>query len=432
VAIACPDCGTLLSFPPLPRRSTAVCLRCRHPIETTIGRSIDAALACTIATLALLPAVYTLPLLRAELLGQRSQSSLLAGVVQLWHHDWVTLTLLSVVFVIALPALRMLLLSFVLGALRLRLHPSWLGPAFRWAVWLDRWAMLDVFLVAVAVGYYYLTTIEHLNVTIQSGGHFLLAAGLLTMLSRATLDERTVWRAIGGETAARPDHRLVGCKTCGLLQSPSRRGAPCARCGARVRPRNHDAAPITAALLSAAFILFFPANICPMNTSDLLGERLQYTNFGYVLQLWHLGLWPLSGITFWTSILNPALLLAALGWCVLSVWRRSGRRLVLKTRLARLVSEAGRWSETGPLTIVFFVPLIDFGHLGAEAAGWGATAFVLMSLLTIAASVTFDPRLMWDAASRTGIAAHAEGGNHMSDPPSSPTLDHHGFGGTGA
>ena len=398
MAIACPDCGTLLSLPPLPRRSTAVCLRCQHPIETTTGRSVDAALACTVATLALLPAVYTLPLLRAELLGQRSQSSLITGVAQLWHHDWITLTALSVVFVILLPSVRMALLALVLGALRLRLRPSWLGPAFRWAVWLDRWAMLDVFLVAVGVGYYYLTTIEHLNVTIQRGGDFLLAAGLLTMLSRATLDEHTVWREIGAEATAPPEQRTAGCQTCGLVQSPAHPGAPCARCGARVRIRKHDSAVITAALLSAAFILFFPANICPMNTSDLLGDRLAYTNFGYVLQLWHLGLWPLSGITFWTSILNPALLLAALGWCVMSVWRRSGRRLVLKTKLARLVSEAGRWSETGPLTIVFFVPLIDFGHLCAEAAGWGATAFVLMSLLTIAASFTFDPRLMWDAA----------------------------------
>ncbi len=409
MAIACPDCGSLLSFPPLPRRSTAVCLRCRQPIETTIGRSADAALACTIATLALLPAVYTLPLLQAELLGQRSRSSLLAGVAQLWRHDWITLAGLSIVFVIVLPALRMALLTLVLGALRLRLRPSWLGRAFRWAVWLNRWTMLDVFLVAVGVGYYYLTTIEHLEVTIESGGGFLLAAGLLTMLSRATLDERTVWRAIGAEAAVLPDHRTGGCKTCGMVQSLPREGAPCARCGALIRTGTQDAAPMAAALLSAAFVLFFPANICPMNTSDLLGQRLEYTNFGYVMQLWHLGLWPLGCITFWTSILNPALLLAALGWCVLSVWRRSGRRLVLKTRLARLVSEAGRWSETGPLTIVFFVPLIDFGHLGAEAAGWGATAFVLMSLLTIAASVTFDPRLLWDAASRTGIAGHGEG-----------------------
>jgi len=409
VAIACPDCGTLLSFPPLPRRSTALCLRCRNPIETTIGRSVDAALACSIATLALLPLMDTLPLLRAELLGQRSESSLIEGVAQLWGHDWIVLAGLSVVFVIVLPAVRMALLAMVLGALRLGRRPRWLGPAFRWAVWLDRWAMIDVFLLAVGVGYYYLTTIERLDVTIEVGGRFLLAAGLLTMLSRATLDERTIWRAIGGETTNVPDDRAIGCRTCGLVQSTAREGAPCPRCGARIHARKRDAVAITAALVSASFILLFPANISPMNTSNLLGIHLAYTNFGYVLQLWRLGLWFLAVLTFWTSILNPALMMACLGWCVLSVWRRSGRRLVLKTKLLRAVVEAGRWSETGPLSIVFFVPLIDFGHLGAEAAGGGATAFIVMSLLTMAASVTFDPRLMWDAASRTGIAGPAPG-----------------------
>ena len=399
MATVCRDCGTLLSFPPLPRHSTAVCLRCQNHIEATIGRSLDATLACAVLTLALLPLLDTLPILQAELLGQRSHSSLVAGVAQLWRHDWIILAGLSVVFVIVLPALRLALLALVLGALRLRRRPHWLGHAFRWATWLDRWAMLDVFLLAVAIGYYYLTTIEHLDVTIERGGEVLLVAGVLTMLSRATLDERTVWRAIGGEAAAVPEDRSIGCRTCGLVQSPAREGAPCPRCGARIRARAPNAATVTAALVTAAFILLFPANISPMNSSDLLGMQLAYTNFGYVLQLWHLGLWPLSVVTFWTSILNPALMLACLGWCVLSVWRRSSRRLVLKTRLLRTVAEAGRWSETAPLTIVFFVPLIDFGHLGAEAAGGGATAFIVMSLLTMAASVTFDPRLMWDAAS---------------------------------
>jgi paraquat-inducible protein A len=399
VATACPDCGTLLSFPPLPRRSTAICLRCHNQIETTIARSLDAALLCAVATLALLPLVDTLPLLSAELLGQRSQSSLVAGVAQLWQHDWIVLPSLSVVFVIVLPAVWMALLALVLGALRLGLRPPWLGHAFRWAVWLERWAMLDVFLLSVAVGYYYLTTIEHVAVMIESGGKILLAAGVLTMLSRATLDRRAVWRAIGGERTAVPHDRAIGCRTCGLIQSPPDEGAPCPRCRTHIRARKPDAATVTAALLSTAFILLLPANLSPMNSSDLLGVHLEYTNFGYVQQLWHLGLWPLSVITFWTSILNPAVMMTCLGWCVLSVWRRSDRRLVLKTKLLRTIAEAGRWTETGPLTIVFFVPLIDFGHLGAEAAGAGASAFIVMSLLLMAASVTFDPRLMWDAAS---------------------------------
>jgi len=388
----------------LPRRSTAVCLRCRKPIATTIGRSLDAALACSLGTLLLLVPAVTLPLLEAEVLGRRSRASLIEGIVRLWSHEWVLLAALSGIFVILLPALRLVLLSAVLGALRLGYSPAWSGRAFRWAMGLDRWAMVDVFLVAVAAGYYYLNDIERIAVTIEVGAIFLTAAGLLTMLSRATLDEQTVWRAIGPDVTSKPAAEAAGCSACGLVQTLRQEGAPCPRCGLRVRSRKPHALGRTAALAAAAFILLFPANLYPMNISFLLGARETYTNFGYVLQLWSLGLWPLSVLVFWTAIVNPALLILSLGWCIASVWRASAGRLVLKTRLARLVAEAGRWSETSPLSIVFFVPLVNFGGLGAESAGWGATAFILMSLLTIAATVTFDPRQLWDSASRTGIA----------------------------
>jgi len=407
LAIACPDCGTLLSFPVLPRRSTAICVRCHNPIATTIGRSLDAALACSLGTLLLLLPADVLPLLSAEIFGRRSRASLIDGIAQLWGHEWILLAGLSAVFVILLPAVRLGLLSAVLGALRLDYRPSWLGRAFRWAMWLDRWAVVDVFLVAVAAGYYYLNNIERIAITIEAGAVFLTGAGVLTMLSRATLDEQTVWRAIGADVASAPGEPSAGCSACGLIQPLTQAGTSCLRCGLRIRLRKPHAAGRTAALAAAASILFIPANLYPMNVSFLLGIHKTYTNFGYVLQLWSLGLWPLSVLVFWTSIVSPALLVLSLGWCVASVWRGSDRRLVLKTRLARLVTEAGRWSETSPLSVVFFVPLVDFGSLGAESAGWGATAFILMSLLTIAATVTFDPRQLWDTAPRAGIADEA-------------------------
>lgn len=410
MAIACPDCGALLSLPPLPRGSSAVCLRCRAPIETNIGRSANAALACAIGTLILLLPLDTLPLLQADFLGQSSERSLFAGVALLWHHDWIVLAGLSAVFVIVLPVVHAALLVLVLGTLRLGARPPWLGRAFRWVVHLNPWSMLDVFLLAVAVGYYYLADVEQVHLTIQTGGVLLLIAGLSATLSRATLDEQAVWRAIGDESHPAAGEGAVGCGTCGLIQPATRARAGCLRCGTRHCSRRRNSASRAAALLLAAFVLFFPANIYPMNTSDLLGSRDSFTNFGYVRQLCELGLWPLGAITFWTSIVSPALMIGAVGWCVLSARRRSTRRLSLKTRLLRLVAQSCRWSLTGPLSIVCFVPLIDFGHLGAEAAGWGATAFALMALLLTAAAVTFDPRLMWEARPRTGIADHAAGG----------------------
>lgn len=398
MAIACPDCGTLLGIPPLPPRGSAFCVRCRAILEITSGRSVHAALACSLATLLLLLPVNCLPLLKVSFLNVHSERLVAAGFAELAARGWVLLPTLATLGVVVLPFVRFGLLSVALGAVSLGRRPPWLGATFRWAVWLDRWAMLDVFLVALAVGYYYLTAVEHLSATIEPGGQCLAAAGIMSMLSRSALDRRTVWRAIAGEAEAGPQAGTIGCRTCGLIQPQSREGVPCPRCAAPILARKQDSVAWTAALLAAGCILFFPANILPMNISNLLRNHDTFTNFGYVVQLWNLGLWPLALVTFWTSILTPAIMLSALGWCVLSVWRRSCRRLILKTDAFRMVAETGRWSMTGPLSIAYLVPLLDFGPLGSEAVSWGTTAFLSMVALLMAASLTFDPRLLWDWA----------------------------------
>lgn len=399
MTIACPDCGALQHIPPLPRRAKAACGLCQADLEKTSGRSISAALACSLGTFLLLFPSNIAPLLRVDLFGMHAQNVIGVGIERLWNHKWLLISGASTVLVIAIPFVRFGLLSAVLGSLRLGYRPRWLGPAFRWAVWLDPWGMSDVFLLASFIGYYRLINLSQADVSVQFGGACFMAAGFLTMLSRASLDRRTVWRAVGPEVEVSPGTKTLSCTTCDLVQPLPSEGKACPRCGARLHTRKPDAMPRTAALLVAAFALFFPANILPMNVSSQLGTQTSYTIFTGVRDLFDAGLWPLGILVFCTSILIPIGKILAIGWCVWSVWRHSHTHLVAKTKIFRLVAELGRWSKTDPFTIVFFVPLVNFGALASATAGWGATAFMMMTLLTMFASNTFDPRLMWDAAS---------------------------------
>ena len=369
---------------------------CRSDLELTRGRSITAALGCALGAFILLFPGCTLPLVEAGLFGMRSESRLVSGISILWNNGWALLAVLSAAFALVLPFLRFGLLSAVLGAIRLGHRPAWLGRSFRWAVQLDRWAMPDVFLLGAFVGYYRLATA--LNVRIDWGGYCYLAAAFLAMISRAALDNRTVWRAIGPETVAPADGRALSCTTCDLVQPSSSEGEPCPRCGATLHTRKPGSLSRTAALTATAFILFFPANIFPMNTSMQMGRPTSHTIFNGVRLLFEAGLWPLGVLIFCTSIAIPMVKIAGLGWCMLSVRRRSKAHLVAKTRLYRFIDEIGRWSNVDPFTIVFFVPLMNFGALASADAAWGATAFMLVVVLTMLASRTFDPRLMWDAA----------------------------------
>ncbi|MGH6829418.1 MAG: paraquat-inducible protein A [Rhizomicrobium sp.] len=398
MTIACPECGALEQIPPLPPRGTARCVLCDAPLETRNGRSITAALACSLATLLLLPPTNVLPLLHMKIFGLSASNTIMGGIIGLWSHGWVLLPAISCMCVVVLPFLRFGLLTAVLAAVRLGLRPRWLGPAFRWAVLLDPWAMVDIFLLAAFVGYYRLAHVQQASLSIAIGGECFFAAAILTMLCRATLDARTVWRAIAPECEVAEGEKTVACTVCDIIQPISQEGSPCPRCKAILHARKPDAMLRTTAILIAAFILCFPANIYPMNISHQMGTEHSYTIFKGITDLFQNRLWPLGILIFCTSILIPFGKIGAIAWCVATArfgWRR---HLAGKTKLFRAVAELGRWSKTDPYVIVFFVPLMNFGVLASAQAGWGATAFIAMTFLSMLASATFDPRLMWDAA----------------------------------
>lgn len=398
MTIACPDCGTLQDLPPLLANATAVCRRCEADLEKTAGRSITATLALAVATFLLLIPSNLFPLIRVEVFGMATENPILLGIGKLWTNQWVVLAAISAALVIVVPFIRFGLLTAVLGTLRFsHQRPGWLGPAFRWAIWLDPWAMSDVFLLASFVGYYRLINLSMAHVSILPGGACFMGVGFLTMLSRACLDRRTVWRAIEGENEPAPGTPTVSCTTCDLVRPLSCDGEECPRCGARLHARKPYAMLRTTALLIAAAAFIVPANLYPMDISSHLGQTTNYTIFSGVSELFADNLWPLGIIIFCTSILIPVGKILAIAWCVLSVYRRSTRHLVAKTRAFRLVAELGRWSKTDPFTIVFFVPLVNFGGLASATAGAGAMCFMAMSIITMVASITFDPRLMWDA-----------------------------------
>src|SRR5581483_3901786 len=159
-------------------------------------------------------------------------------------------SLLVALFAMILPLARFGLLSLVLGLLRLGRRPTWLGRGFRWAMYLDQWAMPDVFLFGAAVGYSRVAA--SLPVVITPGGYCFIAAALLCMLTRASLDQRTVWRAIAMEQEAPPPEvGAISCSACDLVLPASCEQARCPRCGLRVHARKSGSLASTLALVIA-------------------------------------------------------------------------------------------------------------------------------------------------------------------------------------
>jgi paraquat-inducible protein A len=193
---------------------------------------------------------------------------------------------------------------------------------------------------------------------------------------------------------------LIACHVCELVARPPKGVAACAspRCGARLYSRKPDSIARTWALLIAATILYVPANLEPvMITRSIFGTQPD-TILSGVAYLWHSGSWPLAVLVFVASVLVPLLKLLALSYLAASTQRRSRVRQRQKTRLYRLLEFVGRWSMLDVFVVMVLVALVKMGALANIQAGPGAMWFGAVVVLTMFASMSFDPRLIWDAS----------------------------------
>jgi len=296
---------------------------------------------------------------------------------------------------IVLPFLRFGLLSSALAGIKLRRQGLWTGIVFRWAQHLDLWSMPDVFLVGAMVGYSRIAAL--IPVTIGPGGWSLIAAAMFTMLTRATLDSRSVWRMIRAPEGT--DEGLhIGCTECELVLPAEMVGKRCPRCAARLWRRKPFSVNRCAALILAGAPLYLVAMYFPMNVTTQLGHQSNQTIMYGVDRLVQAGFFPLALIIFCASILIPVTKLVVLGWLLWSIHRGSTHWLRRKTRAYRFVEEIGRWSNIDVFTIVIFLPIMQIGGFVSVHAGVGAPAFLAVIVLTMFAARVFDPRLLWDNA----------------------------------
>jgi paraquat-inducible protein A len=192
---------------------------------------------------------------------------------------------------------------------------------------------------------------------------------------------------------------LYACHACGLVSQSTdaaRVDVACPRCGARLHPRKPNSIARTCALLIAAAILYIPANFLPvMETGSLFGAQRDTIMSG-VVYLWVSGSWPLAILVFLASIVVPLVKLITLTLLVASVQFRWDWLPRERTRLFRMIEFIGRWSMLDIYVVTILVALVRLQTLATIKAGPGAIAFGAVVVLTMFASMSFDPRLMWD------------------------------------
>jgi paraquat-inducible protein A len=101
-------------------------------------------------------------------------------------------------------------------------------------------------------------------------------------------------------------------------------------------------------------------------------------------------------IVFLASIAIPLLKLAGLLSLVVAARFNLGRGLRSRTRLYRLIDVVGPWAMLDVFLLAVLVALVKLGQIATILPGPGLIAFTAVVVLTLFASASFDPRLIWE------------------------------------
>ncbi len=191
---------------------------------------------------------------------------------------------------------------------------------------------------------------------------------------------------------------LKACHCCGLIQElpafANGQSAICSRCHSSLASGVSGSVSNarTAALAVAAFVMYWPAVLLPILEIERLGHRSASSVLTGTMELFRHGSWFVGCVVLIFSVVFPLTKLVLL--IELSLLRWLHRRH--KAATYRLVEHVGRWSMMDVLLLALLVMLVKMGNVIEFHFGPAVIAFVLCVVLSMSASLCFDPHAIWD------------------------------------
>jgi paraquat-inducible protein A len=399
--VECPGCGLHLTVGEVPQGAVARCSRCGAFLRAALPRSFDAPLALALSGAVLLLIANFMPFMSLELEGRIDDASLTTGALGLLTGEMWPVAVLILALTVAAPAVKLGSILYVLIGLKMRPAPPGLRSVLRWLDQLHPWSMIEVYLLGLFVAYVKLADLATVRVGVAV---YALAALMMVMATiDFVLDYDAVWRVLearGLVPRTPPPHgdRLARCEVCGLLSQWHGEGTHCPRCDAHLHRRKPNSQARCWALVITAAILYAPANLYPILTVISFGRGAPDTILSGVKHLLEAGMWPLALLVFFASITVPVLKISGLVYLLIATRNGSRWRLRDRTVLYRIIDVIGRWSMIDIFMLSVLVALVRLGAVASVSPGIGALAFAGVVVITMFAAMSFDPRVMWDAA----------------------------------
>ncbi|WP_345785719.1 paraquat-inducible protein A [Pelagicoccus sp. SDUM812002] len=200
-ACLCLHCGTLNKL-----GSASRCELCSSKIEPRRHNSLQRTLAWLVTAVVLYLPANLLPIMRTSYLGSPTESTIVGGVIQLWHHQSYLPAGIIFLASVIVPVAKILSLFWLcwISSGGYRISRSQHSKLYALTELLGRWSMIDICVVAVLVA---LVQFGGL-LKIESGPAGLAFAGVVisTMLAAHAFDSRLIWDAVAKRREEEMNH----------------------------------------------------------------------------------------------------------------------------------------------------------------------------------------------------------------------------------
>lgn len=189
----CHACGLVCR---IPAHQHYVCPRCGSGLHFRKPQSVQRSLALVIAACIFYVPANLLPITHTAALGKVQSDTIMSGVIYFLHHgDW-PLALVIFTASVAVPLLKLLILSFLIWSVgrRSRGRPLDRTKLYRITEAVGRWSMVDVFVVTILVALVQLGFLA--NVEAGPGAMYFCLVVIVTMFAAMTFDPRLIWDPI--------------------------------------------------------------------------------------------------------------------------------------------------------------------------------------------------------------------------------------------
>ncbi|MBU1566887.1 MAG: paraquat-inducible protein A [Proteobacteria bacterium] len=408
---ACPDCDLLLHKAEAPAGYSVVCPRCGKTLSRSTVAPISKVLALSIAGLILYLPAMLLPLMTFTSFGFSGSANILESILNFYRNDYYFVSLMVLLSAVVFPLILLTTIFYITCQLQRKRNPSSLRPLFRLHLYLEEWAMIEVYLLGILVTIIKMSGTS--NIDYHSGILCFSCLVLITLAISTIVDRDLFWQEIEdqglGNNAEFPpvqehlqtprtaaEKGLIHCHTCHKLSPASLAGTGCPRCGAILHQRKPYSVIRTWALVITSAIFLAPANLLPIMEVDFLGIPDRSTIVDGIIHFFQSGSYFIGLIIFTASILVPVFKIVGLVILLRSTRPDHTHFLVQKAKLYRFIAFIGRWSMLDIFVIALLSVLVDYGFFTSIHTAPAATYFSFVVAATMFAAMTFDPRVIWD------------------------------------